>query len=85
MIAVPEKYALEVNSPTSIKSERQHEQYLSVLDELASKDSQTSEEEKSGLGPPIQHRVEVQATVSCASANPSSPDSQYIIFWPEDR
>ena len=46
MIAVPEKYALEVNSPTPIKSERQHEQYLSVLDELASKDNQTSEEEK---------------------------------------
>jgi len=38
MIAVPEKYALEVRSPTPITSEHQHEQYLSVLDELASKD-----------------------------------------------
>jgi hypothetical protein len=31
MIAVAEKYALEVNSPTPIMSERQHEDYLSVL------------------------------------------------------
>src|SRR5437667_10808030 len=46
MIAVPEKYALEVSSPTPIKSERQHEQYLSVLDKLASKANPTSEEEK---------------------------------------
>ena len=46
MIAVPAKYALEVNSPTPITSERQHEQYLSVLDKLASKDNQTSAEEK---------------------------------------
>ncbi len=46
MIAVPEKYALEVSSPTPIKSERQHGQYLSVLDKLASKDNPTSEEEK---------------------------------------
>ena len=46
MIAVPEKYALEVSSPTPITSERQHEQYLSVLDKLASKDNPTSEEEK---------------------------------------
>lgn len=36
MIAVPEKYALEVSSPTPITSERQHEQYLSVLNKLAS-------------------------------------------------
>src|SRR6266436_1449295 len=37
MIGVPEKYALEVNSPTPIASKQQHEQYLSVLDKLASK------------------------------------------------
>ena len=46
MIAVPAKYALEVSSPTPITSERQHEQYLSVLDKLAGKDNPTSEEEK---------------------------------------
>ncbi len=46
MIGVPEKYALEVSSPAPITSERQHEQYLSVLDKLASKDSPTREEEK---------------------------------------
>src|SRR5215470_4253193 len=46
MIAVPEKYALEVSSPMPITSERQHEQYLSVLDKLAGKDNPTSEEEK---------------------------------------
>jgi HTH-type transcriptional regulator/antitoxin HigA len=33
-------------SPTPITSERQHEQYLSVLDKLASKDNRTTEEEK---------------------------------------
>jgi HTH-type transcriptional regulator/antitoxin HigA len=46
MIAVPERYALKVGSPTPITSERQHEQYLSVLDKLASKDNPTTEEEK---------------------------------------
>ena len=46
MIAVHEKYALEVSSPTAITSERQHEEYLSVLDKLASKDNPTSAEEK---------------------------------------
>jgi HTH-type transcriptional regulator / antitoxin HigA len=46
MIAVPEKYALEVGSPTPITSERQHEQYLVVLDRLASKANATTEEEK---------------------------------------
>ena len=34
------------NSPTPITFERQHEQHLSVLDKLAAKDNQTSEEEK---------------------------------------
>jgi HTH-type transcriptional regulator / antitoxin HigA len=46
MIAVPEKYALEVGSPTAITSERQHGHYLSVLDKLASKHNPTAEEEK---------------------------------------
>jgi HTH-type transcriptional regulator/antitoxin HigA len=46
IIAVPEKYALEVSSPTPITSARQHEQYLSVLDKLAGKNSPTAEEEK---------------------------------------
>ena len=42
MIAVSEKYALEIGSPTPITSERQHEEYLSVLDRLASKDNPTN-------------------------------------------
>jgi HTH-type transcriptional regulator/antitoxin HigA len=46
MIAVPEKYALEVSSPTPITSERQHEEYLTIVDKLASKNKPTSEEEK---------------------------------------
>ncbi len=46
MIAVPEKYALEVSSPAPITSERQHEEYLSVLDKLAGKDNLTGEEAK---------------------------------------
>ena len=46
MIAVSEKYALEVGSPTRITSERQHKEYLSVLDRLASKDNPTNEEEQ---------------------------------------
>jgi HTH-type transcriptional regulator/antitoxin HigA len=46
MIAVSEKYALEVSSPTPITSERQHREYFSVLDKLASKDNPTNEEEK---------------------------------------
>lgn len=45
-IAVSEKYALEVGSPTPITSERQHEEYLSVLDKLAKKDNPTTDEEK---------------------------------------
>jgi HTH-type transcriptional regulator/antitoxin HigA len=45
-IEVPEKYALEVSSPTPITSERQHEEYLSVLDKLASKEEPTAQEEK---------------------------------------
>jgi antitoxin component HigA of HigAB toxin-antitoxin module len=46
IIAVPEKYALQVGSPTPITSERQHAQYLSVLEKLADKDDPTTEEEK---------------------------------------
>jgi HTH-type transcriptional regulator / antitoxin HigA len=46
MIAVSDKYALEVASPTPITSARQHEEYLSVLDKLASKENPTREEEK---------------------------------------
>lgn len=46
MIMVSEKYALEVGSPTPITSERQHEEYLAVLDQLASKDHPTDDEEK---------------------------------------
>ena len=46
MIAVSEKYALEIGSPTPIRSERQHEEYLSVLDKLAGKEHPSVEEEK---------------------------------------
>jgi HTH-type transcriptional regulator/antitoxin HigA len=46
MIAVPEKYTLDVSSPAPITSDRQHQQYLTVLDKLASKDNPTSEEDK---------------------------------------
>src|ERR1700690_3686783 len=46
MIAVSEKYTLEVSSPAPIASERQYKEYLSVLEKLASKDHPTSEEEK---------------------------------------
>lgn len=46
MIAVSEKYALEVGSPTPITSARQYEEYLSVLDQLSGKDHPASEEEK---------------------------------------
>jgi HTH-type transcriptional regulator/antitoxin HigA len=46
MIEVPEKYALEVGSPTPITSGRQHEEYLFVLDKLSGKENPTAEEEK---------------------------------------
>jgi HTH-type transcriptional regulator/antitoxin HigA len=46
MIEVSEKYALEVSSPTPITSERQYEEYLSVLDKLSGKDNPANEEEK---------------------------------------
>ena len=44
MIAVPDKYTLEVGAPTAITSERQHTEYLAVLDKLASKEKPTNEE-----------------------------------------
>src|SRR6267142_1132682 len=46
MIGAPEKYALEVSSPAPITSERRQEEYLSVLDKLASKENPTRDEEK---------------------------------------
>src|SRR5271156_1114661 len=46
MIAISGKYALQINSPTTITSEQQHEDYLAVLDKLASKENPTSEEQK---------------------------------------
>jgi HTH-type transcriptional regulator/antitoxin HigA len=46
MIGVSDKYALEVASPTAIVSERQHEEYLLVLDKLTNKQNPTREEEK---------------------------------------
>jgi HTH-type transcriptional regulator/antitoxin HigA len=46
MIEVSEKYALGAGTPTAIASERQHGEYLAVLDKLASKERPTSEEEK---------------------------------------
>jgi HTH-type transcriptional regulator/antitoxin HigA len=45
MIEVAEKYSLDVNSPKPITSERQHEEYLSVLDKLANRENPTREEE----------------------------------------
>ncbi len=46
MIEISEKYALDAGAPTAITSERQHDEYLTVLDKLASKERPTSEEEK---------------------------------------
>lgn len=45
MIEVSEKYALEVGAPRPITSERQHEEYLSVLAKLAEKSAPSAEEE----------------------------------------
>jgi HTH-type transcriptional regulator/antitoxin HigA len=46
MIAVSEKYSLEVGAPTPIASERQHEEYLAVLDKLSAKEHPSKEEEQ---------------------------------------
>jgi HTH-type transcriptional regulator/antitoxin HigA len=46
MIEISGKYALEVGAPTAIASERQHQEYLAVLDRLATKERPSSDEEK---------------------------------------
>lgn len=46
MIEVSEKYALAAGTPTPVTSERQHQEYLAVLDKLASREQPTREEEK---------------------------------------
>lgn len=46
MIEVSEKYVLEAGTPTPIASERQHAEYLAVLDKLSEKERPTAEEEK---------------------------------------
>lgn len=46
MIAVAQKYAIAVNTPVPITSERQHKEYVSVLEKLASMEKPTREEEK---------------------------------------
>ena len=46
VIEISEKYALEVGAPTAITSERQHQEYLTVLDKLAGKERPTGDEEK---------------------------------------
>lgn len=46
MIEISEKYTLAAGTPTPITSERQHAEYLAVLDKLAHKDRPTGEEEK---------------------------------------
>ena len=46
MIEVSDRYALEAGTPTPITSERQHDEYLAVLDKLAGKGRPTNEEEK---------------------------------------
>ena len=46
MIAVAEKYTIDVCMPVPITSERQHAEYLSVLDKLANKQGLTREEDK---------------------------------------
>lgn len=46
MIGVAEKYTIDVSMPVPITSERQHAEYLSVLDKLANKDRLTAEEDK---------------------------------------
>lgn len=46
MIGVSDKYALEAGTPTPITSERQHAEYLAVLDKLARKDRPTAAEGK---------------------------------------
>lgn len=40
------QYALDIEAPTTISSERQHEHYLAVLDRLTSKAHRSQNEEK---------------------------------------
>lgn len=46
MIAVAERYSLDVSMPMPITSERQHAEYVSVLDKLARHETLTREEDK---------------------------------------
>ena len=46
MIAVSDKYALEVAAPAPVASERQHQEYLAVLEKLAGRENPTSAEEQ---------------------------------------
>lgn len=46
MIEISDKYALDAAAPAPITSERQHEDYLAVLDKLSSKERPTANEEK---------------------------------------
>lgn len=46
MIEVSEKYALDAASPMPITSNRQHREYLAVLDKLSSKENSNASEEK---------------------------------------
>lgn len=46
MIAVAEKYAIDVRMPTPITSDRQHAEYLSVLQKLMDKERPSRDEEQ---------------------------------------
>ena len=46
MIAVADKYSVQVSMPMTITSERQHSEYLSVLDKLARQEKLTREEDR---------------------------------------
>lgn len=46
MIAVAERYSLDISMPMPITTEQQHAEYLSVLDKLAIKKALTREEDQ---------------------------------------
>lgn len=46
MIAVAEKYSVQVSMPMTITSERQHSEYVSVLDKLARQEKLTRAEDR---------------------------------------
>src|SRR5437016_5873002 len=46
MIAVAPKYSIDVSMPAPITSERQHAEYLSVLDKLSDKETLTRQEDQ---------------------------------------